>query len=291
MNKKIESNVVGSIVSLLMLISPAYADVTAVVLEDNGATSTTKFEDTYDYSMFGDNGVYEDAIEIFELMRDGSKDKQVDTSHLFSSYAEGLKARQCLFYEILNGRCDLSSYSVKNSDGRVLGWQFREETMRQHDLGTSYIDKIWQEHGAVIEFLPTQLEKASYIANIIVDKYIEAYDDSYKNATISDMVESNNYRGTCLVYTTLFDRLCERAGIDAYVEVGYYKNGDLHAWNKLVFADGHIGYYDLTVYRLRKNKWYLDMKESDKFYQDRYTELVYDAENGFDVGYALINNA
>lgn len=240
---------------------------------------------TLEEGMFTCDGVYEKALMLFEQIKIHDNEKFLYSELSVSSLGESRQIIQCLGYEILNGRSDLRTCTDSLTGKKAIVFYMAEETIRQHEEATAYINQIWSEIEPYISSLSTEEEKATQIALKIIDVYITDYDRTYKNYAISDMIENNNYKGTCYTFTLLFDRLCEKAGIASYVEVGYKGSNNLHCWNKLVFSDGSIHYYDLAFYRYNCNSSYLNMSSSK---YSNYSLLPYLPEEGYYTGIATI---
>lgn len=240
---------------------------------------------TLEEGMFTRDGIYEKALLLFEQIKTHDNERVLCNDLPVSSLGESRQIIQCLGYEILNGRSDLRTCTDSLTGKKAIVFYMAEETIKQHEEATVYINQIWSEIEPYISSLSTEEEKATQIALKIVDVYITDYDRTYKNYAISDMIENNNYKGTCYTFTLLFDRLCEKAGIASYVEVGYKGSDNLHCWNKLVFSDGSIHYYDLAFYRYNRNSSYLNMSSSK---YSNYSLLPYLPEEGYYTGIATI---
>lgn len=238
-------------------------------------TSQSEYSPVLEEGMFTSGGTYELALKLYEEIQ---KSETGTFEIVVPTLADAWKVKQCLGYELLNGRSDISSCRVY-SDGneRKLKWESGTETMREHQVASEFIDRIWEEQQEKINSHQSESEKVDYMSKIILNQYVTAYDRTYKNYAISDMVDRNVYKATCGVFSMVLDRLCEKANINSFIEVGYYK-GSLHAWNKIVYSDGSISMVDLTVYLACKNEEYLHMKESSSFYKSRYKKLSYTSE-------------
>lgn len=230
--------------------------------------------------MFSGSDTYRKAAELYKHII--TEEEGTLWECPVGSYGEATKVVQCLGYEILNGRCDVCICHSQDGNTYYVRWGQGEETKKSHLAGTHYINQIWAEHGAVINSLSSESEKVQYITNLILTECVTEYDRTYKNSAISDMVSSGVYKGTCVTFSVLFDRLCGLAGIESYIEVGYLSN-TLHAWDKVIFKDGSVRYYDLTVYRSGKNKEYLGMSCDSQFYK-RYTPLQFTEADGYATG-------
>ena len=225
--------------------------------------------------MFTSGGTYEIALKLFNEIQNS---EEGTLSITVPTLADAWKVKQCIGYELLNGLSDIDSCRVyEGEETRKIKWVSGTETMRQHQVASEFIEKIWEEKSASIQSLQSESEKVTYMCKVIVSDYIKEYDRSHKNYSIADMVDRNVYKGTCGVFSMVLDRLCEKAGINSFIEVGYYK-GSLHAWNKIVYSDGSINMGDLTVYRACKNEEYLNMKKDSAFYKNRYSELEYTSD-------------
>lgn len=172
------------------------------------------------------------------------------------------KAYQFMKEEILNGNTS-GLLCLMDVTGNVTAVKLKNGTqaINQHIAASAYVDEIWKKHKASIESLTCEKEKADYIAKILVDNYICAYDYGLTVQSIYDLVNTGSRKGTCYVFATLFDRICEKAGIIGYVENGRLKENSsgFHGWNRLEFKDGTAHYYDVTLYMCLSDPSYLDM--------------------------------
>ena len=219
-------------------------------------------------SQFADSRTYGIAEQIYNEMQ--TSDSGVLENYEFKSIADLKKVIQCLGYEILAGETSPVLVYAKG-DSYVIGWSDAEEVLKQNEIAENYIDEIYKENKYKIDALSSEKEKADYIADLITDKIISSYDWNYEVRTIYDLVNSPEKKGVCTVYTTLFDRLCERAGIECYVEIGVSKTDEsaFHCWNKVIFEDGSTHYYDLTSFASSWNKNFKDM--SLEYYNNNFT--------------------
>ena len=132
------------------------------------------------------------------------------------------------------------------------------------------------------------------MAKFICDELILGYDfDENGNVSmdatrsIYDLSVSKDNKAVCIVYATLFDRLCERAGIQSEVVIGVkgVDSTESHSWNRVII-DGRETYYDLTNYAQVRSDYFLDMGENGFYKSAQYREY----EN-YELGYkAAINS-
>lgn len=115
-----------------------------------------------------------------------------------------------------------------------------------------------------------------------MNNIVREYDYSLANGTIYDLYISGTGTGVCNVFATLFDRLCEKAGIESYVIIGRVQ-GVLHTWNKVIFTDGSVHHYDLTFCITTKDMGYKDMSE---YYYGlgEYVPVVFNSAEGYNFG-------
>lgn len=233
--------------------------------------------------MMTSGGTYEKALKLFNEISNSDK----GVSERIGSFTEARKLYECIGFEILDGRSSLKVFTLADG-GYEIRWQSGAETMRQHELASAWIEDIWSAHAESIMALQTEKERVVYIAENILKSVISGYDKSYSNFAISDMVESLNYRATCGVYAMVMDRICEKAGISSFIEVGYCK-GVPHAWNKIVYSDGSIRMVDLDARSKTGQKAYLDMQVGEKPYRSYYVEFDFNKEwaNIPTIGYSL----
>lgn len=246
-------------------------DLQGVVL----AGSDSQLADDYTYSI---------AMELYGLMQEQTEGEL--KGYTFSSIAEAKKVIQCLGYEVLNGASPVFSYYMTEDGKYCLCYQYGAEAIKQHKEATAYIDNLFASIEGQVNSLATEGEKAAFIAGFICNSVVKQYDWSFKARTIYQLMASKEKTGVCTVYTTLFDRLCEKAGIDeSYIVLGVSKeNGsELHCWNKLIFSDGSVHYYDVTSYGSKFSKSLIDFDSNylcESFY---YREFTFE-EFGYRVG-------
>lgn len=221
-------------------------------------------------SQFSDGQTNKIAAKLYDEMQKADSGKLIE--YEFEQIATAKRVITCLAYEYLGG--STSPVQIYKQDGKfIIGWSDADEVLRQNDIANLYIDNIFEKHKEAIEALETDKEKADYIAKVISTECITHYDDDYQIRTIYQLSESGNQVGVCTVYTTLMDRLCERAGITSYMEIGVLKRdgSGTHCWNRLVFSDGTIHIYDLTSYASVNNINFLDMSIDyyDNYFQYR----------------------
>lgn len=178
------------------------------------------------------------------------------------SEAEVREAYQFMTREILNSNVPKIFYRM-DASGNVKAVRLEDgaRILDQHEAAEAYVENIWKTHKDSIEGITGEKERADHIAKILVENYICAYDYSLGVKSIYDLSSMGSKKGTCNVFTTLFDRICEKAGINGYMEIGKLKKNlsASHGWNRLVFEDGTAHYYDLTLYMSLSDPSYLDM--------------------------------
>lgn len=201
--------------------------------------------------------------------------------YVFDDIGTAHKVYMALGYEILNGRnSKLLAWHVDG--GYVLGWERGNEVVAQHQAASAYVNMIWNQIEGTVNSLGSEKEKADYIADYIIGNVVKEYDMSLANGTIYDTFSSGTASGVCNVFATLFDRLCEKAGIESYVIVGH-SLGIAHAWNKLIFTDGSVHYYDLTYCVTGKDMSYKDM--SKVYYSlAEYKPVEFNSAEGYHFG-------
>lgn len=178
------------------------------------------------------------------------------------SEAEVREAYRFMTREILNGDIPKFYYRMDES-GKVKEVKLEDGAgiLDQQKAAKAYMEDIWETHKDSIEGIAGEKERAAHIAKILVENYICAYDYSFGVHSIYELSRMGSKKGTCNVFTTLFDRICEKAGISGYMEIGKLKANlsASHGWNRLVFKDGTAHYYDLTLYMSLSDPSYLDM--------------------------------
>lgn len=202
-------------------------------------------------------------------------------AYIYNDIGTAHKVYLALGYEILNGRS--SKIICWHEDGGYkLGWERGHEIVMQHQTATEYVNGIWNGIEETVNSLGTEKEKAAFIAEHIKNNIVQSYDMNLSTCTIYDLAVSGSGSGVCSVFATLFDRLCEKAGIECYMMVG--KCYDMpHAWNKLIFSDGSVHTYDLTCYVTTKDSGFLDM--SNEYYSlYSYTPVQFNSEEGYGFG-------
>jgi len=236
-------------------------------------------------SQFADEKTYSIAKELYSRMQ--KENSGILKDYNFSSIADLKKVVICLSYEILAGETTpLLVY--KNGDYYNIGWSDGSEIINQNQIANTYIDEVFEDNKTSIDSFETEKEKANYIADLIVDSLITGYDYSYQTRTIYDLYNSESKTGVCSVYTTLFDKLCERAGLDCYIEIGKKEDGEeLHCWNKVIFNDGCIVYYDLTSYSTGHNNNFKAMSLDYYNYQYLY-KMLKQKELGYKVALNIL---
>lgn len=235
-------------------------------------------------SQLADEATYSIAMELYGLMQEQTEGEL--KGHTFSSIAEAKKVVQCLGYEILNGAAPVFSYYMTEDGKYHLYYEYGTEAAEQHKEATAYIDNLYASIECQVNSLTTEGEKAAFIADFICNSVVENYDSTLKNRTIYQLMTSEEKTGVCTVYTTLFDRFCEKAGIhESYIVLGVSKGDDseLHCWNKLIFSDGSIHYYDVTNYGSRYSKSLIDFDINYLYESFCYREVLFE-EFGYRVG-------
>lgn len=276
-------------VSICFFIQSAYADVSVGnSLVSEIVTELETEPQRNNRGMLTGAGVYEIALDLYRCMT--NYDKGIMKEHPFDTYGEANRVVQCFGYEILNGRSSANVYYSESKDNYCIGWSDGEKVMELHDSATNYINQIWAEHASVVNSISTESEKIKYLSKIIANDYIPEYDRSYTVYSVSDIITSGLQKGTCSTFAVVLDRLCSLAGIESYIELGYM-GGGMHAWNKIVFSDGIIKYYDVTMYGGENRDKYLEMDGNGELYRSTYTPLLYDAEDGYAVGVPAIKRS
>lgn len=94
------------------------------------------------------------------------------------------------------------------------------------------------------------------ISNYLVDNvsYLNGYEDAYDAFIYNKTV--------CNGYATAFNMMANKAGITSDICIGTAYNGDYHAWNIVTLNNGDKKYYDTTLYRLAKNKKYINNSQN-----------------------------
>lgn len=94
------------------------------------------------------------------------------------------------------------------------------------------------------------------ISNYLVDNvsYSNGYEDAYDAFIYNKTV--------CNGYATAFNMMANKAGITSDICIGTAYNGDYHAWNIVTLNNGDKKYYDTTLYRLAKNKKYINNSQN-----------------------------
>lgn len=205
-------------------------------------------------------------------------------------------AKRVLFhlnFEVLNGKTSpIRVY--KDGDFYTLGWENGDQVQLEHLYGTEYVNNAWEGIAETVFEFESEKEKVEYIAKFICDELILGYDfDENGNVSmdatrsIYDLSVSEDNKAVCIVYATLFDRLCERAGIQSEVVIGVkgVDSTESHSWNRVII-DGRETYYDLTNYAQVRSDYFLDMGENGFYKSAQYREY----EN-YELGYkAAINS-
>lgn len=244
-------------------------------------------------SQLVDENSYNAATALYELIE--REDEARFEGYSFSSVAELKRVVQCLCFEIINGGAPEIQYYYR--DGAYhMQYKYGAEAAKQHREATEFIDELYSNIEEQVNSLATEAEKAEFIAKHIKNEVVKGYDWTYNNRTIYDFMKSEDRVGVCSVYTMLFDKLCEKAGIsNCYIVVGMLKSNEevLHCWNKLIFSDGTVRYYDVTSYFEDFDTYSSSLIGFDEeFYktQFNYRELEY-TESGYKVGITRVNIA
>lgn len=240
-------------------------------------------------SQLSDPKTYSTAMALYELIE--KEDEARFEGYTFDTVAELKKVVQCLNYEIFNGDIPEIKYIYKD-DSYHLSYISGEEAIRQHREATDFINEVYATIEAQVGSLETESEKAEFIAKYIKNDLIKGYDYTFQSRTIYSFMNSADQVGVCSVYTMLFDRLCEKAGFDkCYMVIGSLKEDEemLHCWNKLVFSDSTVHYYDLTNYYEGDTYTASLINFDNKFYTTnyRYRELTF-TEYGYRVGFNMV---
>lgn len=241
-------------------------------------------------TQFSDGLSDEVAKRLYEEMQKSASGKLEE--YEFEQVASAKQAIACLAYEYLGG--STSPVKIYRSGEKfVIGWSDADEVMRQNLVAENYINSFYEAHEETISSFKTDKEKADYIAELVTTEIVKHYDDDYQVRTIYQLSQRDEDLkvGVCTVYTTVMDRLCELAGIQSYMEIGVLERDDsgTHCWNKLVFSDETIHYYDLTSYASVGNKNFLDMTMDyyDNCFQYR---LLDKTEFGYKAGVNVVED-
>lgn len=229
--------------------------------------------------------VREAAQAIYDGMH--KQNDGVLEGYSFNSVSDAKRVLLYLNFQILNGKT--SPLRIYKDNGKyTIGWENADRVLYEDAKGTEFIDKVWKDIAGKVSEFATEKEKAAFLARYICDEIILGYDfDENGNVaedatrSIYDLSVSDDNKAVCIVYATLFDRLCERAGIESEVVIGVKgaESQESHSWNKVI-VDGRETYYDLTNYAQVRSENFLDMEDSGFYEMAEYREFE-DYEFGY----------
>lgn len=231
---------------------------------------------------FADSGISKEmvidaATAIFEGMQ--MSDSGMLEGYKFSTVSDAKRVLLHLNFEILNGKT--SPIRIYKQDGGYrIGWEDGDAVIAEHLKGSEYVASAWEGIAERVGELESENDKAKCIARYICEELILGYDfdengNVAKDATrsIYDLSISEDNKAVCIVYATLFDRLCEKAGIQCEVVVGIKgaDSNESHSWNRVI-VDGRETYFDLTNYAQVRSEAFFDMVESGHYEMGEYRE-------------------